>query len=136
MGCGVIAHLDVPRFDGRPLCAETDPGLFYPEKGGSTKPAKALCGLCDVRAECLAYALDRGLTASYDGIWGGTAPRERRALARRKLGRPAAKGQPMTHGTEAGYKAHRRRQEEACEACRAGALAARRRRVAAQRGAA
>lgn len=76
----MIGHLDLPRFDGRPLCAETDPEAFYPEKGGTTRHAKTLCGLCDVSAQCLAYALDRGLDNSWDGVWGGTTPRERRRL--------------------------------------------------------
>jgi WhiB family redox-sensing transcriptional regulator len=59
------------------LCAQTDPESFFPEKGGSTREAKRVCLTCDVRAECLEYALD------YDerfGIWGGLSERERRKL--------------------------------------------------------
>ncbi len=59
------------------LCAETDPELFFPEKGGSTREAKAICGACLVRAECLDYALDTGQRF---GIWGGCSERERRRL--------------------------------------------------------
>lgn len=61
----------------RALCAETDPEEFFPEKGGSTRAAKTVCGRCIVRAECLIYALDNG---ERYGIWGGLSERDRRAL--------------------------------------------------------
>ena len=63
----------------RALCAQTDPEAFFPEKGGSTREAKRICSGCDVRAECLEYAL------AHDerfGIWGGLSERERRRLRR------------------------------------------------------
>ncbi|MGH3813281.1 MAG: WhiB family transcriptional regulator, partial [Pseudonocardiaceae bacterium] len=41
----------------RALCAQTDPEAFFPEKGGSTREAKRICAGCEVRAECLEYAL-------------------------------------------------------------------------------
>ena len=41
----------------RALCAQTDPEAFFPEKGGSTREAKRVCLSCDVRSECLEYAL-------------------------------------------------------------------------------
>lgn len=64
----------------RSLCAQTDPEAFFPEKGGSTREAKRVCLSCDVRSECLEYAL------AHDerfGIWGGLSERERRRLKRR-----------------------------------------------------
>lgn len=67
------------------LCAQTNPEAFFPEKGGSTKPAKSVCMACPVRAECLAYALEHD---EKFGIWGGKSERERRKL--RKLGSAAA----------------------------------------------
>lgn len=60
------------------LCAQVDPDAFFPEKGGSTRQAKAICAECPVRMQCLAYALEHDETT---GIWGGLTPRERRALA-------------------------------------------------------
>ncbi len=63
----------------RALCAETDPEAFFPEKGGSTREAKRICLGCEVRDECLEYAL------AHDerfGIWGGLSERERRRLKR------------------------------------------------------
>ncbi len=63
----------------RALCAQTDPEAFFPEKGGSTREAKRICLGCEVRDECLEYAL------AHDerfGIWGGLSERERRRLKR------------------------------------------------------
>ena len=62
------------------LCAETDPEAFFPEKGGSTREAKRVCNSCDVRAECLEYALAHDERC---GSWGGLSERERRRLKRR-----------------------------------------------------
>ena len=61
------------------LCAQTDPEAFHPDRGESTGPAKAVCLACPVRAECLAYALERN---ERHGVWGGASPQERRALLR------------------------------------------------------
>jgi WhiB family redox-sensing transcriptional regulator len=63
----------------RALCPETDPDAFFPEKGGSTREAKRVCRSCEVRAECLEYALGRD---ERFGIWGGMSERERRRLKR------------------------------------------------------
>jgi len=65
------------------LCAQTDPEAFFPDKGGSTRDAKRICGECDVRAQCLEWALEHD---ERFGIWGGTSERERRKL---RAGRPA-----------------------------------------------
>jgi WhiB family redox-sensing transcriptional regulator len=65
----------------RALCAQTDPEAFFPEKGGSTREAKRVCEACDVRAECLEYALAND---ERFGIWGGYSERERRRLKQRR----------------------------------------------------
>lgn len=73
---GILAWQD------RALCAQTDPEAFFPEKGGSTREAKRVCSSCEVRTECLEYAL------AHDerfGIWGGLSERERRKLKRRAV---------------------------------------------------
>lgn len=62
------------------LCAQTDPEAFFPEKGGSTREAKAVCAQCEVREQCLEYALQND---ERFGIWGGLSERERRRLKRR-----------------------------------------------------
>lgn len=61
------------------LCAQTDPEAFFPEKGGSTREAKRICDGCEVRSECLDYALAND---ERFGIWGGMSERERRKLRR------------------------------------------------------
>lgn len=66
----------------RALCAQTDPEAFFPEKGGSTREAKRVCASCDVRGECLEYALAKD---ERFGIWGGLSERERRKLKRRAV---------------------------------------------------
>ncbi len=63
----------------RALCAQTDPEAFFPEKGGSTREAKRVCRSCEVRVECLEYALEHD---ERFGIWGGLSERERRRLKR------------------------------------------------------
>lgn len=59
------------------LCAETDPEVFFPDKGESTRTAKAVCMACPVRAACLAAAVARN---ERHGVWGGMSERERRPL--------------------------------------------------------
>jgi WhiB family redox-sensing transcriptional regulator len=66
----------------RALCAQTDPEAFFPEKGGSTREAKRVCLSCEVRVECLEYALEND---ERFGIWGGLSERERRRLKKRSI---------------------------------------------------
>jgi WhiB family transcriptional regulator, redox-sensing transcriptional regulator len=64
-------------WQARALCAETDPEVFFPENGGSTRAAKTVCRACEVRTTCLTYALAHG---ERFGVWGGLSERERRQL--------------------------------------------------------
>jgi WhiB family redox-sensing transcriptional regulator len=60
-------------------CAQTDPEAFFPEKGGSTREARAVCARCPVTGQCLEWAL------AHDerfGIWGGASVTERQAMRR------------------------------------------------------
>ena len=66
----------------RALRAQTDPEAFFPEKGGSTREAKRVCLSCEVRSECLEYALSKD---ERFGIWGGLSERERRKLKKRAV---------------------------------------------------
>ena len=66
----------------RALCAQTDPEAFFPEKGGSTREAKRICLGCEVKDECLEYALAKD---ERFGIWGGLSERERRKLKKRAV---------------------------------------------------
>ena len=57
----------------------TAEGLISQLTGGSTREAKKICVGCEVRAECLSYALAND---ERFGIWGGLSERERRRLKR------------------------------------------------------
>jgi WhiB family redox-sensing transcriptional regulator len=62
------------------LCRQVDPELFFPEKGGGlARPGKRICGACEVRVECLEYAL---ASRERFGIYGGLSENERRKLLR------------------------------------------------------
>jgi WhiB family redox-sensing transcriptional regulator len=64
---------------GEAKCLQAEPETFFPEKGGSTREAKRICADCEVRQECLEYALAND---ERFGIWGGLSERERRKLKR------------------------------------------------------
>jgi WhiB family redox-sensing transcriptional regulator len=62
------------------VCAETDPDLFFPDAGRTSRALKRLCKeVCDVREECLEGALAR--KEKY-GIWGGLSESERKKLGK------------------------------------------------------
>lgn len=97
----------------RAACRDADTALFFPDHGGVPPEAAALCRGCDVRPECLAYALRMGDDAR--GVWAGTGERMRRRMrsaARLRAGRKAP-----DHGTDAGYKQHERLGQKACVPC-------------------
>lgn len=65
----------------RGACRHHDPDLFFPIAStgpalGQIAEAKKVCRSCEVRADCLAYALETGQDC---GIWGGMTENERRA---------------------------------------------------------
>ncbi|ACZ32458.1 transcription factor WhiB (plasmid) [Xylanimonas cellulosilytica DSM 15894] len=69
---------DLTREEARDaLCAQTDPEVFFPEKGGSSRAAKKVCAVCPIRRRCRNVAL---ANPALEGIWGGTTTRERRRL--------------------------------------------------------
>jgi WhiB family redox-sensing transcriptional regulator len=64
-------------------CRNVETATFYPEKHESAliqkmKTARQVCGECDVRKECLDYALE------YEplGFWGGMSEKDRKAYRR------------------------------------------------------
>ena len=79
---GIGLEGDAQSWQEQALCAETDPEAFFPEKGGSTREAKKICTGCEVKAQCLEYALAND---ERFGIWGGLSERERRRLRRRAV---------------------------------------------------
>ncbi len=92
----------------RAACRDEDPELFFPI--GTTGPAllqieeaKAVCRRCDVREQCLQWALDTGQDA---GVWGGLSEDERRALKRR---RARVRARAYGSGSQAPNRTRRRR---------------------------
>ena len=79
---GIGTEADAQSWQEQALCAETDPEAFFPEKGGSTREAKKICTGCEVKAQCLEYALSND---ERFGIWGGLSERERRKLKKRAV---------------------------------------------------
>jgi WhiB family transcriptional regulator, redox-sensing transcriptional regulator len=61
-------------------CREADPDIFFPVSPAGpgrdeVARAKALCAGCQVRRQCLQFAL---ATHQAHGVWGGTTEEERR----------------------------------------------------------
>ena len=86
---GIIAKPDLDTgWKDLSNCLGVDPDLFFPVRGASTREAKEVCRGCEVRIDCLEYALQNG---EKFGIWGGMSERERRRIRRqRALDRQAA----------------------------------------------
>ena len=80
-----------PEWTTDALCAQVDPELWFPEKGDQAREAKRLCAGCDVRVECLAYALAH---RERFGVWGGTTERERRRMRRPVVRQPSGRRRP------------------------------------------
>lgn len=64
-------------------CTDADAEMFFPVGTGiaarhDVAAAKAVCGRCDVRQECLSWALGMAVT----GVWGGLSEPERRRVRR------------------------------------------------------
>ncbi|MBP2370289.1 WhiB family transcriptional regulator [Pseudonocardia parietis] len=67
------------------LCSQTDPELFFPDRGGPNHDAKRVCSGCPVQTACREHALaheTRG--AGGWGIWGGMTYEERQRELRRR----------------------------------------------------
>lgn len=64
-------------------CVGLDPALFFTERvegaGTDNAEAKKVCARCEVRVDCLDYAL---ATREMFGVWGGKSERERRRIRR------------------------------------------------------
>lgn len=72
-----------PDWQTRAACLNADVDTWFPEKGGTAIPAKRVCNgddhrpPCEVRQECLGYALAH---EEDFGVWGGLSERERRRM--------------------------------------------------------
>jgi WhiB family transcriptional regulator, redox-sensing transcriptional regulator len=75
----LIDLLKRPEWMAQAACKGEPAQTFFPERGESSKEAKAICSTCAVQAECRAYALEDLQTV---GIWGGTSGRDRSIIHR------------------------------------------------------
>ena len=82
----IVAAL--PAWHTDALCREYDVDLWFPPRGASNEPAKAICERCRVRTECLAEALDDE-TLDH-GIRGGRTANARKVARRNRTGVGAA----------------------------------------------
>ena len=73
-------------------CRAYDPELFFDPRGRAERRAKAVCGRCPVRMDCLLLALE---SRAEFGVWGGMSTKERRVLHRAPT---ASESRPMTRG--------------------------------------
>lgn len=81
----------------RAACRGEDTGLFFPphaqetadERRGREVLAKTICAGCDVRVDCLEYALR---TQEPYGVWGGLNESERRSVLRERRRQELAAG--------------------------------------------
>jgi hypothetical protein len=96
-----LRHLEAWKTRG--LCStHPDPDLWFAETPAGVAAATALCSVCPVRAECLTSSLTCGDAV---GVWGGTTPAQRRAIAaERGLRRPSVHGAAQ-HGQRSAYNA-------------------------------
>lgn len=62
------------------LCAQVDQEMFFPAKGGATREAKQVCQACEVRQQCLDFALEHDID---HGVFGGLSYLQRRKLRRK-----------------------------------------------------
>jgi WhiB family redox-sensing transcriptional regulator len=130
----------------RSACRDADPELFHSPDGDRDnnegaadrrdreERAKAICGRCPVRGECLTYVLATESPSSVHGVWGGLTEDERARLLRRRQhdaaraakdvqakdapAEPAQTGKLARHRTYTGAGRHRRVDEPLCEPCK------------------
>ena len=95
-----------PTWRTRGRCRTVDPETFFPLPTEPADPALSFCHACDVQADCLAAALNAG---DCEGVWGGTTPRERRAMLVAWRNRTGVAGAPTSFSTATGARARQDR---------------------------
>lgn len=116
----------------RAACRGCGPQLWFDED--NSRPAIKVCMGCEVREECLEWAIDHPFHTRC-GVWGGLPERGRRALrqARGLYVVPPIPSEPAECGTVRGYKQHRKDDTKVCEPCRSAWAEHHRQRRAADR---
>ena len=82
LAIGLGYNFAARQWRSRAACRGSDPAWWHPQRGTSLEPHRAICRGCEVRLECLTYALAGGATQD-GGIWAGSSARQRRVAKRR-----------------------------------------------------
>lgn len=61
-------------------CRGIEPEIFFPVSDEDAGPARAICGGCPVREECLLFSFQN---RERYGVWGGVTEKERIEMVRR-----------------------------------------------------
>lgn len=78
---GILANKDDTSWMADKACDGINPNKFFPFDGKGVEAAQKVCALCDVRVECLEYALVNRIE---HGVWGGASERERGRILRQR----------------------------------------------------
>lgn len=70
-----------PEWMSKGACVGQPSDIFFPEYTENAGPARQICKGCNVRAECLAYAMENRIEY---GVWGSLSPKERSRLRRKR----------------------------------------------------
>jgi WhiB family transcriptional regulator, redox-sensing transcriptional regulator len=79
-----MIHLEPEFWREGAACADRSDVDFFapPDNRGQVERALAICSICPVIDDCLAFAIE---TNQNDGIWGGLTAKERLRIRRRWL---------------------------------------------------
>ena len=85
--------LETPQLGEVDIPCRREPDLFFAESPAEVEEAKAICGACPIREQCLADALER---REPWGVWGGQLLVSGQVVARKRpRGRPRKNPAPV-----------------------------------------
>lgn len=85
--------LETPQLGELEIPCRMEPDLFFAESPAEVEEAKAICGACPIREQCLADALER---REPWGVWGGQLLVSGQVVARKRpRGRPRKNPAPV-----------------------------------------
>ena len=107
----------------RAACAGAADGslekVFFPAQGRDRSlPAKAICALCPVTEECLAFAMATEVNSDRFGVWGGLSATERKTLWFSSGGATGPYGMRRCNRCDDWYQRDTPHQQHCSEECR------------------
>lgn len=99
----MTAQLAVSAWWDLAACAQTDPELWFPEKGATNPDAARICATCPVKQQCLEDALASG---DPHGVRGGLSPNQRARLPQSQPRACRHCDQPLPVGVHATTRLH------------------------------